>query len=235
MMGVRGLGKCFGSAQWAVKNLDLTVADGQLVMLLGANGAGKSTTINCLLDFLRPTEGRALVDGIVVAEEPLRARRQLAYLGETLGVYPSLNGTQNVVFFAGLGTSIRLTKQTAKNLLLSMGIAEDACCRPVREYSKGMRQKLGLAIALARESRNIVLDEPTSGLDPVSARQLMDRLRWLCQGGAAVLMTTHDVFRAADADRVCVMREGTLVATYERSQLGSMNMEREYLRVMQAA
>src|SRR4051812_10297889 len=116
MLTTTRLGKTYSGERWAVRNLDLTVNDGTLVMLLGANGAGKSTTINCFLDFIKPTEGFASVDGITVHTNPLPAKRNLAFLAETLAVYPSLTGIQNLTFFAGLGSSTRLTRNDARML-----------------------------------------------------------------------------------------------------------------------
>ena len=236
MMAANNLGKAFTRERWAVRHLNLTVPNGTLVMLLGANGAGKSTTINCFLDFIRPTEGAVLVDEHVVSAAPLRAKRNLAYLAETLSVYPSLTGVQNLVFFAGLGSSDRLGHREAATLLERMGLPVEAMDRPVREYSKGMRQKLGLAIALGRRAGNIILDEPTTGLDPISARELLANLRHLCDDGAAVLMSTHDVFRAAsDADHIYVMRTGTLVAEFGSENRAGLDLEAEYVRLMDDA
>lgn len=236
MMAANDLGKAFTRERWAVRHLHLVVPNGALVMLLGANGAGKSTTINCFLDFIRPTEGSVRVDEHVVSVAPLHAKRNLAYLAETLAVYPSLTGVQNLVFFVALGSSDRLQHCEAAALLERMGLPAEAMDRPVREYSKGMRQKLGLAIALGRRAGNIILDEPTTGLDPISARELVANLRRLCNDGAAVLMSTHDVFRAAsDADHIYVMRRGTLVAEFGSDGRAGLDLEAEYVRLMDDA
>jgi ABC-2 type transport system ATP-binding protein len=233
MLATSELGKTYSGERWAVRRLSIVVPNGRLVVLLGANGAGKSTTINCFLDFIRPTEGTAAVDDVVVAADPLEAKRKVAFLAETLAVYPSLTGAQNLVFFAGLGSPRRLSDGDATELLGRMGLPAHAMRTAVREYSKGMRQKLGLAIALARGARNIILDEPTTGLDPVSARELLASLRRLCNEGAAVLMSTHDVFRAAsDADHVYVMKDGEVIAEFAAGQISGSSMEAEYLRIM---
>src|SRR5919112_611619 len=129
----------------ALDAFDLLVPDGQLVALLGANGAGKSTTMRCFLDFTRPTSGQALVDGIDVAREPLRAKSRVAYVPETVAVYDSLSGRQNLAFFAALDGRPVLSGAEATERLVAAGLAPDAVDRRVREYSKGMRQKLGLA------------------------------------------------------------------------------------------
>jgi ABC-2 type transport system ATP-binding protein len=236
VLATRDLGKSYAPERWAVRHLNVVVPDGALVMLLGANGAGKSTTINCFLDFIRPTEGVALVNELIVANAPLQAKEHLAFLAETLAVYPALTGLQNLIFFAGLGRRTPPSRAEAIALLDRMGLPRAAIGRTVREYSKGMRQKLGLAIALARGAKNIILDEPTIGLDPVSARELIAHLHQLRQDGTAILMSTHDVFRASSgADHVYVMRAGAAVAEFDVAALASVDMEREYLRVMEGA
>ena len=235
MLATTDLGKAYAGDRWAVRHLNLIVPDGKLVMLLGANGAGKSTTINCFLDFIRPTEGSTSVDAHRVSVNPIAAKQNLAFLAETLAVYPSLTGLENLMFFAGLGSTVRLTRAEASALLDQMGLPSHATRRPVREYSKGMRQKLGLAIALGRGAGNIILDEPTTGLDPVSARELLTNLRVLRDKGVAVLMSTHDVFRAADADHIHVMREGTVIAEFTGEQATRLDVEAEYVRIMGGA
>lgn len=236
MLRTVDLGKRFGPASpWAIRHVNVTVPDGALVMLLGANGAGKTTTINCCLDFIRPTEGRVMVDEIDVSVSPLQARQRLAYLSENLSVYPTLSGLQNLVFFARLGRDHVLERLEAMELLGRMGLPPQAFARPVREYSKGMRQKLGLAIAMARGAGNLLLDEPTTGLDPVSARELLDTLRMLRDGGAALLLSTHDVFRATAADHVLVMRGGSVIAEFDRGDIAGRDLEREYVTLMGAA
>ena len=236
MLRTHDLGKRFAPAgPWAIRHINLVVPDGALVMLLGANGAGKTTTINCCLDFIRPSEGRAMVDEIEVSVRPLEAKKRLAYLSENLAVYPTLSGLQNLVFFARLGLERALERGEAVELLTRMGLPALAVTRPVKEYSKGMRQKLGLAIAMARGAGNFLLDEPTTGLDPVSARELLETLRMLRDGGAALLLSTHDVFRAAAADHVYVMRAGSVIAEFARGEIAGRDLEHEYITLMGAA
>ena len=229
MLEARALTKCYGLGPPALERFSLVVPDGAIVALLGANGAGKSTTMRCFLDFTRPTSGQAMVDGIDVAREPLRAKARLAYVPETVAVYESLSGRQNLTFFAALDGRPSLGRAEATRRLLDAGLAPDAVERRVREYSKGMRQKLGLAIAHARGARNYLLDEPTSGLDPEAAAELMASLAALRTGGAAILMATHDVFRARDvADRIVVLRRGRMVASLGRDEYAETHPEQLY-------
>ena len=207
MLEARALTVRYGD-RLVLDGVDFAVSDGEVVALLGANGAGKSTTMRCFLDFVRPTAGAALVDGIDVAREPLRAKARLAYVPDTVMVYDALTGRQNLVFFAGLG-SVRLDAATARARLEGAGLPADAADRRVAEFSKGMRQKLGIAIATARGARNLLLDEPTSGLDPESARELMTAVARLRDDGAAVLMATHLPTHGV-ADRTIVLHGGVL-------------------------
>lgn len=225
----RALTKRYGDAPPALDALSLLVPDSRLVALLGANGAGKSTTMRCFLDFTRPTRGHALVDGIDVAGEPLRARARVAYVPETVTVYETLTGRQNLAFFAGLDGRPPLARAELAARLVEAGLTASAVDRPAREYSKGMRQKLGLAIAAARGAANYLLDEPTSGLDPDAAADLMAALDRLRHAGAAILMSTHDVFRARDlADHIVVLRAGRTIASLPRREFADRDPERLY-------
>ena len=218
----------------ALDDLHLEVRDGEIVFLLGANGAGKTTALNCFLDFTRPTAGRAEVDGVVVADAPLAAKRRLAFLSENVAAYGALSARQNLRFFARLGGRPRdLSRREADETLRRAGLPHDAFDRPTREFSKGMRQKLGLAVALARDAPNLLLDEPTSGLDPAAADDFMTLLAELRRDGRAILMSTHDVFRARDyADRAAILRAGRLVAHVARSEVIAGDLENLYPTVM---
>ena len=218
----------------ALASLDLDVHDGELVFLLGANGAGKTTTLNCFLDFVRPSAGRAEVDGIHVAAEPLAAKRRMAFVPENVVAYPSLSAVQNLRFFARLGgRTPELTNEECERALLRAGLERAAHHRAVRDFSKGMRQKLGLAAAIARDTPNLVLDEPTSGLDPAAATDFMALLAKLRDDGRAILMSTHDIFRARlHADRAALLRAGHLVTVIPRTVLRTHDLESLYLAYM---
>ena len=215
----------------ALDGLHLEVRDGEIVFLLGANGAGKTTTLNCFLDFTRPTAGRAEVDGITVADTPLAAKRRLAFVSENVAAYGALSARQNLRFLARLGGPRRdLSRREADEILRRAGLPRDALDRPARDLSKGTRQKLGLAVALARDAANLLLDEPTSGLDPAAADDFMTLLADLRREGRAILMSTHDVFRARDyADRAAILRAGRLVALVGREELSRRDPADLYL------
>jgi ABC-2 type transport system ATP-binding protein len=205
------LTKIYRGGMHAVRDLTLRVADGELFCLLGANGAGKTTTLSCFLDFTTPSSGEVRVDGIVVARHPREAKRRCGYIAESVAVYDTLSAIENLRYFARLGGTT-LTRAAASRALTSAGLDDFQQSRSVRHYSKGMRQKLAIAIAMSRGAGNLLLDEPTSGLDPTAASDLMDLLGRLRDEGCAILMSTHDVFRSAQhADRIGIMRAGALV------------------------
>ena len=218
----------------AVDDLDLTVAPGQLFCLLGANGAGKTTTINLYLGFLAPDAGTITVGGVDPIVDPKRARRQLAYIPENVALYPQLTGLENVDLFCRMGGA-RLETAALEALLERSGLALDQTRRPVRGYSKGMRQKVGLAIAYAREAKALVLDEPLSGLDPAAASDFCTELGRIREGGAAILMTTHDLFRAKElGGTIGIMRTGRLVEVLQAEEIDARELERLYLHHMRS-
>lgn len=217
----------------ALNALTLTVAPGDVFCLLGANGAGKTTTINLFLNFITPTSGTALVNGLDVTKEPLETKRHLAYIPETVMLYKNLTGLENLEYFAALAGKPDLSRDQLIGYLREVGLAADAADRRVGTYSKGMRQKVGIAIALAKGARALLLDEPTSGLDPKASNEFSDLLRRLSGNGVAVLMATHDLFRAKESGtRVGIMKHGTLVAQHTTDEFGHADLERVYLEHM---
>ena len=224
----KGLSKKFGETT-ALSDLDLTVSSGQVVCLLGANGAGKTTTINLFLGFLKPDSGKALVDGIEVSNAPLVARRKLAYLPESVALYSKLTGIENLAFFDKLAEGGR-SEDELVTLLREAGLPDEAHRRPASTYSKGMRQKVGVAIAMARQAKILLLDEPLSGLDPSAANSLGELIGRLRDDGSAILMATHDIFRAKEiGDRIGIMMRGRLVNMLDPSQLDAKEIESIYL------
>jgi len=221
--------KCYAETV-ALESLTLSVEAGEVVCLLGANGAGKSTTLNLFLGFLQASSGEALVDGIRVQSDPAAARAKLGYLPEVVQFYPQLTGLETLRFFAELTGRAGTSSQALRETLAQAGLAEDAHCRVVATYSKGMRQKLGLAIALGKQARGFLLDEPLSGLDPHAANELITVVRQLANQGAAVLAVTHDIFRAQQmADRIGIMRQGRLVEVLPAAQMDAREIEALYI------
>ena len=234
MLTALDLRKTYG-AHVALEGLDLTVAKGEIFCLLGANGAGKTTTINLFLGFTPPTSGEARVDGVSVAEHPEQTRAWLAYVPETVMLYPTLSGLENLSYFAVLGAGRRHGRDELLAYLDRAGLQRDAVDRRVGGYSKGMRQKVGIAIALAKGAKALLLDEPTSGLDPKASNELSVIIEQLARAGVAVLMATLDLFRAKESGtRVGIMKGGRLVETLDAAAVGHADLERIYLAHMHA-
>ncbi|WP_313670754.1 ABC transporter ATP-binding protein [Sandarakinorhabdus sp.] len=231
LLEARGLTKRYGD-QLALDGLNLSVAAGETLCLLGANGAGKTTTLNLFLGFTTPTAGTAVVDGQVVADDPAAARARLGYVAEVVSLYPSLSGAENLQFFASLaGVEVDQARRDA--ILSRLRFPDGAINKPAGTYSKGMRQKLGLAIALMKDARAILLDEPLSGLDPAAANDLVTVLRETAASGAALLVSTHDIFRAKEvASRIGIMRHGRLVDMVDPAKLTAAELEQLYLTHM---
>jgi ABC-2 type transport system ATP-binding protein len=218
----------------AVNDLSLTVARGEVFALLGPNGAGKTTTINCFLGFVAPDSGRTTVNGVDVTMYPLETKRLLAYIPEQVNLYGHFSGLENLSYFSELAGA-RHSKERLRGFLIEAGLQKEAHDRRVTGYSKGMRQKVGIAIALAKDAKALLLDEPTSGLDPSASHEFSVLLRRFAMRGAAVLMATHDLFRAKDvAARVGIMRHGRLAHTFTAAELSDTDLEKLYLETMQA-
>ena len=219
----------------ALDSLDLKVGAGEIYCLLGANGAGKTTTINIFLNFIEPTSGRALINGVDVVKSPLEAKSFLSYISENVMVYGNFTARQNLDFFAELGGKRGLKKQDYYSVLREAGLQEQAFEQRVKRFSKGMRQKVGIAAAMIKDSPAILLDEPTSGLDPKATAEFMEILQRLRERGKAILMSTHDIFRAKEiADRVGIMKDGRKVMERTRHELAHEDLQALYLRYMRA-
>jgi ABC-2 type transport system ATP-binding protein len=228
----RALTKHYGEVI-ALDALDLTVDAGEVYCLLGANGAGKTTTINLFLNFVPPTSGEAQVCGIDVTRDPLEAKRHIAYIPETVMLYRSLTALENLEYFAGLATDSPPAREVLIGHLREVGLRDDQIHQRVGGFSKGMRQKVGIAVALAKHAEVLLLDEPTSGLDPKASNEFSALITRLRAQGAAILMATHDLFRAKESGtRVGIMKRGRLVAELATADIGHADLEQLYLTHM---
>ncbi|MDJ0926261.1 MAG: ABC transporter ATP-binding protein [Gammaproteobacteria bacterium] len=225
------LSKSYGDQQ-ALKGLNMTVDSGDIYCLLGANGAGKTTTINLFLNFITPSDGRAIVNGLDVSEAPLDSKRYLAYIPEQVMLYSNLSALENLRYFARLGGHDYADAEY-HGFFGRVGLQGDAVDRRVKTFSKGMRQKVGVAIALAKQAKALLLDEPTSGLDPKASNEFSELLLRLKSDGAAILMATHDLFRAKETGtRIGIMREGQLVQELSTDEVSHADLEQIYLQHM---
>ncbi len=226
---INNLQKRFGEYQ-ALQGLNLSVHQGEILALLGPNGAGKTTTINCLLGFLQPDAGEITIAGINPQHDVVTARQQLAYIPEQVALYPRLSGLENLAYFSKMA-SIEKTDEAFRTLLSEVKLPSHAVDKPVATYSKGMRQKVGIAIALAKQAKALILDEPTSGLDPSASHEFSQLIQSLAKQGVAILMATHDLYRAQeDAHRVAIINQGQLVDTLVYEQLQEVQLESVYLK-----
>ena len=232
MIEARRLTKTFGGIA-AVDELDLTIAPGEVFCLLGANGAGKTTTINLFLNFVEPSSGEARISGLNVVEQPIETKKRLAYIPEQVMLYRNLTGLENLRFFSRLAGAAADSDRELLAILLQCGLSEEHARRRVGTYSKGMRQKIGIAMTVAKEAEALLLDEPTSGLDPKASNDFSTLLTGLAGRGVAILMATHDLFRAKEAGhRVGIMRHGKLVDVLDTAALNHTDLEQVYLRHM---
>ena len=224
--------KTFG-AGLAVDHLTLTIQPGEVFCLLGANGAGKTTTINLFLNFIAPTSGQALIGGLNVVDHSVETKKRLAYIPEQVTLYRSLTGLENLRFFSRLAQAAVDSDDELLAILAQVGLTAEQSRRRVHTYSKGMRQKVGIAITIAKGATALLLDEPTSGLDPKAANDFSVLLSDLSSRGVAILMATHDLFRAKESGtRVGIMKHGRLVESMDTKQLGHSDLEQIYLRHM---
>jgi ABC-2 type transport system ATP-binding protein len=218
---MKNLRKVTPQGKEILKGIWLSFFHGAKIGVLGANGAGKSTTIRLFLDLIRPTSGTTRIAGTSVQAEPLRAKAQVSYVAENVELYSELTALQNLDFFGRLAGRRPSAAELAATLR-RVGLEDEAHRRRLKTVSKGMRQKTGLAVAILRDAPALILDEPTSGLDPRAAWELVRLLQELRDEGRAILMSTHDVFRAKQvADRVCIMTAGRLVAGDARRVAGA--------------
>ena len=226
------LTKVYEDGVLALDHLNLKVEAGEIFCLLGANGAGKSTTINLMLNFIEPTEGTAKIHDVDVTVDPLEAKKHVAYLSENVMLYGNFTARQNLDFFAGLAGK-QTDREGYYEVLRRVGLEEKAFEQRLKEFSKGMRQKVGIAIVIIRDAPAILLDEPTAGLDPQAAAEFIKLLEELKAEGKSVFMSTHDIFRArALADRVGIMKSGRMIMERTREELEEEDLEKLYLDYM---
>lgn len=217
----------------ALNELNLQIKEGEIFSLLGENGAGKSTTINLLLGFISPTSGSAYIDGLNVHEHPLEVKRRIAYIPENVTLYNNLTGRENLGLFSSIGGT-SLSGKEMETLVQEVGLSITSFDKRVSSYSKGMRQKIGIAIAMSKKAKVLLLDEPTSGLDPKASNEFSGLLKKLKSTGICILMATHDIFRAKEvSDRIGIMRSGELLSIMETKNLDANKIEEIYLQHME--
>jgi ABC-2 type transport system ATP-binding protein len=227
------LTKRYEDGVMALNDVSFSVKPGEIFAMLGANGAGKTTTINIFLNFVEPTTGEALIAGSVTHRDPLTAKKNVAYVSENVMLYQNFTAIQNLEYFTRLGGRADITREECHTVLRRVGLEDAAHDKRLKGFSKGMRQKCGIAIAILKHAPAILLDEPTSGLDPQAAYEFQRLLESLRDEGKAILMSTHDIFRAKEAaTTIGIMSKGQLVMQEPASVLAGQDLEQIYMRYM---
>jgi len=215
-----GLTKAYGS-QVAVNNLTMTMGEGEIFGFLGPNGAGKTTTILMLLGLTEPTSGKARVCGFDPTRDPIRVQEVVGYLPENVGFYDDMDAKENLRFVARLNRiPDRISAARIDAILNTVGL-EDEATKKVRAFSKGMRQRLGIAEVLVKEPKIVFLDEPTVGLDPDGTNRMLDMIHSLSRDkGITVFLSSHLLDQVQRiCDRVGIMIKGSLVAAGRMDEL----------------
>ena len=214
----------------ALDNLSLEVKSGEIYGLLGANGAGKSTTLNLLLGFL--TADRGEINMVDINDSSIIQQDRIGYIPENVNLYPYLTGVENLDYFSKLA-GLKFTLEELARFLLECGLEEEAFNKSISEYSKGMRQKVGIAIAYAKNAKIYLLDEPASGLDPLSSNELSILLKKMSERGATILMASHDIFRVRETcHKIGILKNGSLVKEMFSKEVSSIELESLYLDYM---
>ena len=235
MLKADDLSKRYEDGILAVDHVNLEIRPGEVYCLLGANGAGKTTIINLFLNFIPPTTGTCYINGIDVASDPLEAKKHVSFVSENVMLYGNFTARQNLEFFSKLGGRKELDHEDFYQVMRRVSLQEKAFEQRVAHFSKGMRQKLGISIAIIKNASAILLDEPTAGLDPKAADEFLEILAELKEGGKAILIATHDIFRAKDiGDRVGIMKEGRLVMERTRQELVYEDLVKIYIDYMRS-
>ena len=236
MIKVDGIHKSFGPVR-AVRGVSFAAADGKITGLLGPNGAGKSTTLRVLYTVLKPDRGSAVIDGIDVINDSLRARQRMGALPHGSGLYPHLTARENIAYFARLcgihSSEVDDRVEDIVKLLEIEGFAE----RRTKGFSQGQRTKVSLARALVHDPQNIILDEPSNGLDVMATRSLRRLILKLKDAGRCVLFSSHVMQEvAALCDEICIIAKGRVAIddTVDgiRERTGCENLEDAFVRAI---
>jgi ABC-2 type transport system ATP-binding protein len=216
----------------ALSNLNLSINKGEIFCLLGQNGAGKTTTINLFLGFTEATSGKATINDVEVKLNEVRTKKFVAYIPEVVQLYGNLNGVENLDFFSRLA-GFKYGKEMLAGFLAKAGLQTEAHSKLLSTYSKGMRQKVGIAIALAKNAEVILMDEPTSGLDPKAIAEFTNICKELAAEGKTILMATHDIFNAVNVGtKIGIMKQGELVHTIATSEITANELQKLYLETI---
>ncbi len=214
----------------ALSDLSLEVKSGEIYGLLGANGAGKSTTLNLILGFLSADSGSIKLTDF--KDSSNISTSSIGYIPENVNLYPYLSGIENLDYFCRLA-NLKYKKEELTSFLNECGLNKAFHKKLTSNYSKGMRQKVGIAIAYAKKAKLYLLDEPASGLDPLSSNELSELLKKLAGNGSSILMASHDIFRVRETcNKIGILKNGKLIKEMETNNVSSNELESIYLNFM---
>jgi ABC-2 type transport system ATP-binding protein len=216
----------------ALNSVSFEVDRGQIFCLLGQNGAGKTTTINLFLGFIEASGGKALINDIEVKLNSTATNKLIAYIPEVVQLYGNLTGVENLDFFSRL-SGVKYSETILKDFLSQVGLHAEAYSKRLHTYSKGMRQKVSIAIALAKKAEVIFMDEPTSGLDPKATAEFTTLCKELSTNGKSIFMATHDLFNAVNVGtRIGIMKNGSLVHELATADINANQLQQLYLETI---
>ena len=231
MLQTVNLTKTYGKHK-ALNQLNLSVDKGEIYCLLGQNGAGKTTTINLFLGLIEATSGEALINNIKVVPNTNKTTKMIAYIPEVVQLYGNLSGLENLDFFSRLA-GFNYTNKALADYLSKAGLQKMAHQNKLASYSKGMRQKVGIAIALSKNADYIFMDEPISGLDPKATMEFTKICKELSSEGKTIFMATHDIFNAVNVGtQIGIMKEGKLVYTSKTKNINANELQELYLKTI---
>lgn len=231
MLKAINLTKSYNGAS-ALNGVSFEVKRGEIFCLLGQNGAGKTTTINLFLGFIEASGGKALINDVEVKPNNTETNKMIAYIPEVVQLYGNLTGIENLDFFSRLA-GYKYSENTLGSFLNKAGLQNTVHTKRLSTYSKGMRQKVGIAIALTKDANAIFMDEPTSGLDPKATAEFTTICKELAADGKTIFMATHDIFNAVNVGtRIGIMKEGKLVHTVDTSVITANELQQVYLETI---
>ncbi len=227
---VNNLTKKFGSFT-AVDNVNFNVKQGEIFGFLGANGAGKSTTIRMLIGVLEPTSGDALVGGYSIMKEQEMVKRNIGYMSQKFSLYNDLTVAENIRFYAGVYGLDGKKFQERKDWVLKVANLENMENVLTASLPGGIKQRLALGTAVIHEPKIVFLDEPTSGVDPISRRSFWDLINDLSAAGTTVLVTTHYLDEAEFCNDIILINAGKLIAQGNSKQLKTNYIKNPILEI----
>ena len=226
MISIEGLKVEFGTTP-LFEDVSFVINKKDRIALVGKNGAGKSTTILMMLGLTEPTSGSVEICGINSTTHPIEVKRKIGYLPEDVGFYDDMTGLENLIYTARLnGIPDKEAREKAMELMKRTGL-EDQLKKKAGKYSRGMRQRLGLADVLIKNPEIIILDEPTSGIDPAGVQEFIELIRWLSkEKGLTVLFSSHHLDQVQKVcDRVGLFSNGKILALIDMTELKDKKQE----------